>query len=99
MSKYIIKDRQKRIKYLNNELYFRSLKILLSNQKLSKKIRTQLFYWVQTLSTQVYQTQIKNRCILTGYSRSVSRRFRISRMQFKKYAVTGLLPGIKKASW
>lgn len=99
MSKYIIKDKKKRNQVFKNELYFKSLKILLSNQRLSKSIREQLFFWVQTLSSKVYKTQVKSRCILTGYSRSVSRRFRVSRMQFKKYAVTGLLPGVKKASW
>lgn len=45
------------------------------------------------------KTRIRNRCVLTGRSRSVWRSFRISRIQLRKLALEGVLMGVKKASW
>jgi len=44
-------------------------------------------------------TRHKNRCMVTGRSRSVIRYFGISRLQFREMAHKGQLPGVKKASW
>jgi small subunit ribosomal protein S14 len=40
-----------------------------------------------------------SRCQLTGRSRAVYRKFKISRMMFRELALKGLIPGVKKASW
>jgi small subunit ribosomal protein S14 len=40
-----------------------------------------------------------NRCKLTGRSRGYMRQFGISRITFREMALSGLIPGIKKASW
>lgn len=42
---------------------------------------------------------IKNRCILTGRSRAVFKKLRISRMPLKYLSIHGFLPGISKFSW
>ena len=42
---------------------------------------------------------IRNKCIITGRSRSVYKDFRLSRMQLRHLASFGLLMGIKKSSW
>jgi small subunit ribosomal protein S14 len=41
----------------------------------------------------------RNRCKLTGRSRGYMRQFGISRITFREMASSGLIPGIKKASW
>jgi small subunit ribosomal protein S14 len=41
----------------------------------------------------------RNRCLITGRSRSILRLFKLSRLSFKKQASLGLLPGVKKFSW
>jgi len=43
--------------------------------------------------------QLRLRCELTGRSRGVFRKFRLSRMKFRELAHQGLLPGVAKASW
>lgn len=43
--------------------------------------------------------RVRNRCQITGRSRSVYRRFGISRITLREYAHKGLLPGVRKASW
>jgi small subunit ribosomal protein S14 len=41
----------------------------------------------------------RNRCAMTGRSRGVYRKFKLSRSMLRKLAMMGLIPGIKKASW
>ncbi len=40
-----------------------------------------------------------NRCALCGRSRSYMRDFGICRLCFRKLALQGKIPGVKKASW
>jgi small subunit ribosomal protein S14 len=42
---------------------------------------------------------IRNKCLITGRSRSIYRDFRLSRMQLRHLASFGYLMGIKKSSW
>ena len=44
------------------------------------------------------KTQIINSCILTGRSRSVYRKLKVSRMQLKSLNKTNRISGLKKAS-
>lgn len=43
--------------------------------------------------------RIHNRCAVTGRSRAYYRKFGISRLTFRKMALEGKIPGIRKASW
>ena len=40
-----------------------------------------------------------NRCKLTGRPKGYMRLFGLSRIQFREMASSGLIPGVKKASW
>ena len=44
-------------------------------------------------------TRIRNRCMITGRSRGVYRKFNISRIMLREMAAEGLIPGVRKASW
>jgi len=44
-------------------------------------------------------TRIRNRCELTGRSRAVYRRFKLSRIALRDLASVGLIPGVTKSSW
>jgi ribosomal protein S14 len=46
-----------------------------------------------------YKSRIKNRCIFTGKSRSILRKFGISQTSVRALARSGSIAGIKKASW
>ena len=43
--------------------------------------------------------RLHNRCKLTGRPKGYIRQFGISRITFREMASSGLIPGIKKASW
>lgn len=51
------------------------------------------------LKKKEYTTYIKNRCILTGRSRAVSKNFKISRMPLKNLILHGFISGVTKYSW
>lgn len=44
-------------------------------------------------------TKIHNRCVLSGRSRSIISKFRLSRIMVRKLAAIGYLVGVVKASW
>ena len=44
-------------------------------------------------------TRLHNRCKLTGRPKGYMRQFGLSRINFREMALSGLIPGIKKASW
>lgn len=43
--------------------------------------------------------RLRNRCQLTGRSRGVLRKFKLSRLCFRELANSGVIPGVVKASW
>ncbi len=43
--------------------------------------------------------RLRSRCQLTGRSRGVLKKFKLSRLCFREMANNGLIPGIVKASW
>ena len=44
-------------------------------------------------------TRSKNRCQLTGRSHGFLRKFKVSRIMLRELALSGKIPGLKKASW
>ncbi len=43
--------------------------------------------------------RLHNRCTVTGRARGYYRKFGMSRLTFRKLALEGKIPGIRKASW
>lgn len=44
-------------------------------------------------------TRIRNRCLYTGRGNGILPEFKMSRMQFRRLADIGKIPGIRRASW
>ena len=49
--------------------------------------------------TPKFSTRKVRRCEITGRSRGVYRKFRISRIMLRELALEGKVPGMRKASW
>jgi small subunit ribosomal protein S14 len=43
--------------------------------------------------------RLRNRCMLTGRPRAFYRKFGLCRLELRKRALSGELPGVTKASW
>jgi len=46
-----------------------------------------------------FAVRARNRCQLCGRPRGYMRQFMMCRLCFRKHALVGLLPGVKKTSW
>lgn len=46
-----------------------------------------------------FKTRVYNRCNLCGRARAYYRKFGLCRLCFRKLALNGEIPGVKKASW
>jgi small subunit ribosomal protein S14 len=46
-----------------------------------------------------FKTRAYNRCELCGRVRAYYRKFKICRLCFRKLALQGEIPGVRKASW
>ncbi|MDH3582785.1 MAG: 30S ribosomal protein S14 [Phycisphaerae bacterium] len=44
-------------------------------------------------------TRVRNMCALTGRTRGVYRKLKISRIMLRELALEGKIPGMRKASW
>ena len=44
-------------------------------------------------------SRVRNRCVLTGRGRGVYEKYGLCRQMFRKLALEGKLPGVRKASW
>ncbi len=54
---------------------------------------------LQKLPRDASPVRLNNRCALTGRSRAYMRKFGVSRIVFREMALSGKIPGVKKASW
>ncbi len=54
---------------------------------------------LQKLPKNSSAVRMHNRCNLTGRPKGYMRLFGVSRINFREMALSGLIPGVKKASW
>ncbi|MDR2010029.1 MAG: 30S ribosomal protein S14 [Bacteroidales bacterium] len=54
---------------------------------------------LQKLPKNSSKVRLHNRCSQTGRPKGYMRQFGVSRIVFREMASSGLIPGVKKASW
>ena len=54
---------------------------------------------LQALPKNACPVRMHNRCKITGRPKGYIRLFGLSRIQFREMASSGLIPGVRKASW
>ena len=98
--KSIVNSNKKRIK-LN--LKFKNkrnkLKKIVMNKKISLEERFKAQMKLSKLPRNSSKIRIKNRCEITGRSRGVYRKLKISRIALRKLSLEGKVPGMVKSSW
>ncbi|KAJ5523096.1 uncharacterized protein N7503_003046 [Penicillium pulvis] len=95
----LIRDHNKRMAFEQTEPERQALRYMIRNTSLPGRTRAQAQLQLSQMHAYTRPTQIKNRCVASGTARSVFRDFRINRYQFRLQALSGELPGVKKASW
>jgi small subunit ribosomal protein S14 len=54
---------------------------------------------LQKLPRNSSPVRLRNRCLLTGRPRAYYRKFGLCRIELRRLALDGKIPGIRKASW
>ena len=94
MNNLVFRDIKYRKRFLKNE------KSRLITKSLLKSSKIQLFQKFTSIKEEDFtKTLFKNRCIITGRGRSISRQYRLSRLMFRELSRDNLISGIKKSSW
>lgn len=81
--------------YKSVELFQKALKFLVwyrNNTKIALLCNFLIF------KDLFFKTKIKNYCIITGRSRGLYRKFKVSRIAFRDLGIEGLFFGLKKSS-
>jgi small subunit ribosomal protein S14 len=76
-----------------------ALKETIRNPQTSDADREKAFAQLRKLPRDSSKTRIRNRCAMTGRPRAFLRQFGLARMTFREMALSGLIPGVRKASW
>lgn len=101
--KYLyIKDQHRRFKFYQNELfyfYLKYIKIYFKNQIKVKQFNFKFLNKKRIQSIGKFRSRINSRCILTNRSKSIYRKFHISRIQLRNFVLQGILPGVRKSNW
>jgi small subunit ribosomal protein S14 len=76
-----------------------ALKMIASDVKVTEEERQKAREALDKMPKNTSPGRLRNRCQLTGRSRGVLRKFKLSRLCFRELANAGMIPGIVKASW
>lgn len=95
--KKLYKDTKLRVHVKNLENTYLIYKYILYNTTFSLELRNKIYLLYHSVFQRFSKTKITNFCILTGRSRSVLRKFRLSRLEFKHLSRVGSLNGITRA--
>lgn len=98
--KYLVKkDKTKRYNFFVSESKQTALKVFGRNRQ---SLATNFFPAEKNFlfhKNGLSRVLIKNRCVVSGNSKSVYRIFRLSRSMFRRSASFGYISGVTKASW
>lgn len=99
MQSLLHKDKKRRKLYNKYEKQKYILKYIQNNLNLNKTIRIKAYEKLISLPRDSSITRVRNRCVLTNRPRAVYQKFKFSRLMFRKLALQGEIPGIRKATW
>ena len=76
-----------------------SLKRKIMEKDLNMEERFKLQSKLNDLPRDSSSIRVRNRCLITGRTRGVYRKFGLSRIKLRELTMSGLLPGVVKSSW
>ena len=76
-----------------------NLKKKIMQKDLSMEERFKIQAKLNDLPRNSSKIRVRNRCELTGRTRGVYRKFRLSRIKIRELSMAGSLPGVVKSSW
>jgi len=101
MTKKSVVARQKKREELVNRHWEKRMKLRqdVVNMNLSEDERNFAKIALNKMPRDTSYIRLRNRCKLTGRPRGYYRKFGMSRLTFREFALAGNIPGVTKASW
>lgn len=90
-------DKLRRRLFAEKEVQRLALKSIALSTRLPRAVRLAATTQLAALPANTSATRIRSRCILSGRARAVNSQLRLSRIEFRRLASDGELPGIWKA--
>lgn len=75
------------------------LRLLSRDRGLDVSGRMSAQFKLDALPRSSSSVRFRLRCCMTGRGRGCYRKFGLSRIKFRELAMSGMLPGVRKASW
>ncbi|KAI0154196.1 glucocorticoid receptor-like (DNA-binding domain) [Xylariaceae sp. FL1272] len=95
----IVRDHTKRKTFAAFEPERQALRYIIRNTTLPARTRAEAQLQLTQMHCYTRPTQIRGRCIMGGKTRGILRDFKMSRYNFRMQALSGNIPGVRKASW
>jgi len=95
----VVKNEQRREIVARYAARRRELKAVIANPRTTPVAREEAARALRALPRDSSATRVRNRCQMTGRPRAFLRQFGLARMTFREMALSGLIPGVRKASW
>ena len=95
----VVKNQERREIVARYAARRRELKAIIANPRTTPVAREEAARALRALPRDSSATRIRNRCQMTGRPRAFLRQFGLARMTFREMALSGLIPGVRKASW
>lgn len=76
-----------------------ALTAIIKDPNAEPEARREAYRKLANLPRNSSSTRLKNRCGVTGRARGFIRKFGMSRIAFRDYALRGQIPGVTKSSW
>lgn len=99
MKYQIVKDKAKRILVKKQEIRRLKYRFVTRSARIPMPRRWHHCIRLSKFPRNGSKVRVKNRCIITGRSHSIYRRFKISRIALRELASMGLINGVMKSSW
>lgn len=98
--KSLIERNHKRMRMAKRYMQRRAkLKAMVYNRTASPESRFEASLKLAELPRNSAKNRIRHRCLLTGRSRGVYRKFGLSRIKLREFASIGQIPGMTRSSW
>jgi ribosomal protein S14 len=92
-SKKVYNDKRRRYSFAKTEIFFECC-YLLDQSQFTNSLP---YFFFKRRTQHTFATKIKNRCVISGYSRAVSSNLRMSRRTIIRQILAGGLPGYYRA--
>ncbi|WMY96129.1 MAG: 30S ribosomal protein S14 [Arsenophonus sp.] len=101
MAKQSMKARDLKREKLAKKFFLKRIKLktIISNVNSSDEDRWHAVLKLQTLPRDSSLSRQRNRCRQTGRPHGFLRKFGLSRIKVREFAMRGEIPGLRKASW